>query len=77
MTMEQLSQSYRDSADKLRVRIWNLRRAVLRTDDPGEIWHLKQRIRQLTPLLTEMNELADLTAHYYDRGYWRDEKYIV
>ena len=28
-------------------------------------------------LLTQMNELADLTAHYYDRGYWRDEKYTV
>lgn len=77
MTMQQLSQSYRESADLLRVRIWNLRRAVLRTDDPMEIWHLKRRIAELTPLLTEMNELADLTAHYYDRGYWRSEKYTV
>ena len=25
----------------------------------------------------QMNELADLTAHYYDRGYWRNEKYTV
>ena len=22
-----------------------------------------------------MNELADLTEHYYERSYWRDEKY--
>ena len=45
--------------------------------DPEEIFQLKRRILELTPMLTEMNELAELTAHYYDRGYWRNEKYIV
>ena len=77
MTMEQLSRSYRESADLLRERIRDLRQAVLHTDDPMEIWQLKRRIGELTPLLTEMNELADLTAHYYDRGYWRNEKYTI
>ena len=48
-----------------------------RADDPEEIWHLKRRIAELTPLLTQMNELADLTEHYYDRGYWRSEKYTL
>ena len=46
-------------------------------EDPEEIWHLKRRIYELTPLLTQMNELADLTAHYYERGYWRSEKYTL
>ena len=23
----------------------------------------------------QLNELADLTEHYYERSYWRDEKY--
>ena len=31
----------------------------------------------LKPILTQMEELADLTEHYYDKGYWRDEKYTV
>ena len=45
--------------------------------DPEEIWHIKRRIHDLTPMLTQMNELAELTAHYYDRGYYRSEKYTV
>ena len=48
-----------------------------RTGDPEEIWHIKRRITELTPMLTQMNELAELTAHYYERGYYRSEKYTV
>ena len=47
------------------------------TEDPEEIWHIKRRIAELTPMLTQMNELAELTAHYYDRGYYRSEKYTL
>ena len=54
-----------------------LRKTLAASRDPEEIWHLKRRIQELTPMLTQMNELADLTAHYYDRGYWRNEKYTV
>ena len=32
---------------------------------------------RLTPMLSEMNELAELTARYYERGFWRSEKYTV
>jgi hypothetical protein len=28
-------------------------------------------------MLTQMNELAELTAHYYERGYWRNAKYTL
>ena len=54
-----------------------LRAALRRTDDPEEQWQLQRRIADLTPILTQMNELAELTAHYYDRGYWRNEKYTL
>ena len=77
MTMQELSQSYEESAQLLRKRLWYLRQDLARSRDPEEIWHLKRRIQELTPILTQMNELAELTAHYYDRGYWRNEKYIV
>ena len=77
MTMQELSQSYRESADLLRVRLWHLRRARLRTHDPEKLFKINRRIDELTPMLTQMNELAELTAHYYDRGYWRSEKYTV
>ena len=26
---------------------------------------------------TQMNDLADLTEHYYDKGYWRSKKYTL
>ena len=77
MTMTELSRSYEEAAVLLRSRLYLLRRTLERSQDPEEIWHLKRRIMELTPILTEMNDLAELTAHYYDRGYWRSEKYTV
>nr|MBQ8244410.1 hypothetical protein [Oscillospiraceae bacterium] len=77
MTLTQLSACYEAAAVPLRQRLHQLRQLLAAARDPEEIWHLKRRIAELTPLLTEMNELADLTAHYYERGYWRNEKYTV
>ena len=77
MTLAELSPGYEESARLLRQRMKELRSAIRSTADPEEKWHLQRRIAELTPILTQMNELADLTAHYYDRGFWRDEKYTV
>ena len=77
MTLRELSECYEAAAVPLRSRLRRLRFALRETSDPEEIWHLKRRIAELTPMLTEMNELAELTAHYYDRGYYRSEKYTV
>ena len=77
MTLREMSESYREAAVPLRRRLAQLRREVKAAKDPEEIWHLKRRIAALTPMLTEMNELADLTAHYYERGYYRNEKYTL
>ena len=80
MTFRELSECYEAAAVPLRScrsRLRQLRFALRETSDPEEIWHLKRRIAELTPMLTEMNELAELTAHYYDRGYYRSEKYTV
>lgn len=77
MTLAELSLSYEAAAVPLRVRLRELRQALAQSDDPEEIWHIKRRIGELTPMLTQMNELAELTARYYERGYWRSEKYTV
>ena len=77
MTLAELSLCYEAAAVPLRARLRELRQALAEARDPEEIWHLKRRIAELTPILTQMNELADLTAHYYDPGYWRNEKYTV
>ena len=77
MTLEELSRCYEEAAVPLRNRLRELRFLLAETTDPEEIWHIKRRIAELTPMLTQMNELAELTAHYYDRGYYRSEKYTL
>ena len=77
MTLVELSKCYEEAAVPLRRRLSELRRLLAQTEDPEEIWHLKRRIAELTPMLTQMNELAELTARYYERGYYRNEKYTL
>ena len=77
MTLAELSAGYEAAAVLLRARLAQLRRLADKAEDAEELWHLKRRIAELTPMLTQMNELAELTAHYYDRGYYRSEKYTV
>ena len=77
MTLEELSRCYEEAAVPLRNRLRELRIMLSQTTDQEEIWHIERRIAELTPMLTQMNELAELTAHYYDRGYYRSEKYTL
>lgn len=77
MTLAELSRCYEEAAVPLRARLHQLRTELESTHDPEKIWQLKRRIGELTPILTQMNELAELTAHYYDRGYYRSEKYTL
>lgn len=77
MTLLEISQGYRNAAIPLRDRLCQLRRELKEATDPEEIWHLKRRIAELTPMLTQVNELAELTERYYERGYYRSEKYTL
>ena len=75
MTLAEMSKDYEAAALLLRRRLRLLRLELAREQDPDRIWRIQRRITELTPMLTEMNELAELTARYYERGYWRSEKY--
>lgn len=75
MSLENLSAEYQHSAQLIKNRLAELRAELKKTTDPAEVWNLKRRIRELTPMLTEMNDLAELTARYYEKGYFRNEKY--
>ena len=77
MMLREMSKDYEYSASLLRKRLRQLRLMLAQAKDPEEIWHIKRRIGELTPMLTQMNELKDLTEHYYDRGYYRSEKYTL
>ena len=77
MTLAELSRCYEEAAVPIRARLRQLREELSKAENPEEIWLLKRRIAELTPILTQMNELAELTAHYYDRGYYRSGKYTL
>ena len=77
MTLREISQGYREAAVPLRQRLRQLRLQLAQAEDPEEIWHLKRRIAELTPMLTQVNELEELTEHYYERGYYRNGKYTL
>lgn len=77
MTLREMSKEYDYSASLLRQRLRLLRGMLATEEDPERIWQLKQRIAQLVPMLTEMRELAELTARYYDRGYYRNDQYTL
>lgn len=75
MTLKEIAQGYKDAAVPLRNRLRELRQALKSTEDPEEIFRLKRRIAELTPMLTECNALADICEHYYEPGYYRDKSY--
>ena len=77
MTLKELSRCYEEAAVPLRRRLAELRQMLDKAQTADEVWHIKRRIAGLTPMLTQMNELAELTDRYYERGYYRSEKYTV
>ena len=77
MTLAQIGRGYREAAVPLRKRLRELRQALKTAQDPEEIFRLNRRIAELSPMMTECNALAALCEHYYERGYYRDEKYTL
>lgn len=71
MTMQELSPQYARQAEAVSRRLRELRHQALTEGDP------LRRQQELRPLLQEARELAEHTAHYYDRGYIRREKYRI
>lgn len=75
--LSDLSRDYEYAASLLRVRLHELRIALENASDAQEVFRIKRRIAELAPMLTQMNELAELTAHYYERGYYRNARYTL
>ncbi|MBO4854295.1 MAG: hypothetical protein J5482_04050 [Oscillospiraceae bacterium] len=77
MKLSELSPAYEAGAQIITERIRDLSAQVRAADDPDQIQRLKRRIRELRPMQSQSRELAELTAHYYERGYARNAKYII
>ena len=76
MTLYQMSYVYREDALRFRMRITVLREQAKAAEGEDKL-RLKRRILELQQLLLQSRELADLTRHYYERGYYRNEKYTL
>ncbi len=77
MKLEELSEGYRLAAIPLREKLRRLRQALKAEDDPHRRAALRHEIALLSGIMTQCRELAELTAHYYERGFWRNEKYTL
>ena len=63
MHLWELSESYEAAARPLRARLAELRKLLAQEKDPEEIWHLKRRIAELTPMLTDIISVCLLWRH--------------
>lgn len=75
MTLAEMSKQYEEAAKPLRKRLAELRHMLKLEEDPEEIWNIQRRIADLAPMLTQVNKLAELTAHYYEPGYYIGGKF--
>ncbi|MBQ6430291.1 MAG: hypothetical protein IJJ99_00225 [Oscillospiraceae bacterium] len=77
MKLSELSEGYRQAAIPLREKLRLLRLALKTADDPQRRAALRHEIALLAGILTQCRELAELTAHYYERGFWRNDNYTL
>ena len=77
MRLHELSEGYRLAAVPLREKLRLLRLELKQADELSERAALRHEIALLSGIMTQCRELAELTAHYYERGFYRDEKYTL
>ena len=77
MRLHELSEGYRLAAVPLREKLRLLRLELKLADEPAERAALRHELAPLSGIMTQCRELAELTAHYYERGFYRDEKYTL
>ncbi len=77
MTLSELSIEYGKSAELIAQRLRLLRELERQCADEQEQARLHRRILDLRPLQQQCRELQKLTAYYYDRSFYRDEKYCI
>ena len=77
MTLQELSDQYSADAQRFAGRIRRLEEELGQATDPAQACRLRQRIAELRPMLRQSRSLAQLTRHYYDRGYRRNDTYRI
>lgn len=65
MTLKELSEEYKRSAEKIREQLAKLRLEEKENIDPVALEDIRYRIKVLTPVLTELNKLGERCGNYY------------
>ena len=77
MRLAELSEGYLLSAALVRDKMRLLRACLKTAETPEARASLRHQLSLLSPILTQCYELAELTAHYYERSFYRNEKYCL
>lgn len=77
MKLQELSSGYLAAAQQLQRNLTALRQELRCCQEPHRRAMLRHQIARLARILTQCRELAELTAHYYERSYFRSEKYTL
>lgn len=77
MSLQALSGSYREAARLLQARLRLLRVQLRQEQDPDRLCRLRRQRQVYNEAYQQCRELAELTEHYYERSYWRSEKYTL
>lgn len=75
MKLKELAVAYRNSAERLAVRIAQLKQEREQVEDEAVRRTLQLRIETLTAMYRETRDVAVLCERYYERGYCRNAKY--
>lgn len=77
MTLVEMSAVYQEDAQVLTERITLLYALLRGAGSAAERKRLRRRIDTLRDIRRQSKELAELTGRYYERGYYRNEKYTL
>jgi len=82
LSVKELAEEYKKSITMLNKRITELQKVkdflTAHTKDPEkdpEVIELKDRLKPLVTMLNDLREVTREIEHYYDRSWWRSEKY--
>ena len=75
MTLMELAESYRDTADVFRHRIQLVEELPARTE--AEVIAKAERLRLLEAMRRDVRDMAVICERYYDKTYHRNDRYSI
>ncbi len=74
-SLHELAGEYLEAAARLRMALHEAE-SRLDTLPPDRRLVMERDIALMQQMLQQTREVGDLARHYYDRGYWRNRKYV-